>query len=588
MYLKNIAIKNIGPINELSVEMPFNENGNPQPIIFVGENGTGKTILQSQIVDGLYEIGSEIFHDIAKSNGLRRDYYKISGRPNLQAGKNEGFSALIFVDNKDGKIEYFDKIGKIKKEDITALLPDFKLSPSDEKDNQKTITSINETSKNNLQDEWMTGAHFYQPAYRYEEPFWKNDSFLDNSRFKDQKRFSGKLDKEIEVISATKENKSYLMDLVLDLASTQNETDTVIWANINNILKKIKKKEDIRFGIGPRGNVYRISIVETTKDGKVKSLLLPSIDNLSLGEAVLLNLFITIVRHGDKPPKLTHEIKGLVLIDEIDVHLHTDLQFSVLPELIKLFPKVQFIITTHSPLFLLGMEKTFGDDGFEIRNLPNGEIITAERFSEFGKAYKVLKDTEQFERELQNKIIENQKTKVYVEGPTDVKYIKKAFEFYDKQSILKKVDIEIIGEETDEGTRYSNNDALKNAGIFLKLNQDIIFQTIILLHDPEVAINEKSFEEKLFIRKMPSFNDNPLQKGIENLFSKDFIDAVHEENEECFQFQTVGKEVKNFAIVNGKKQIVCEWICQNGSKDDFVNFYKIIEIIENIIDGKNQ
>lgn len=55
MYLKNIVIKNIGPIEDLSVELPFHESGNPKPIIFVGENGSGKTILQSQIIDAFYE-----------------------------------------------------------------------------------------------------------------------------------------------------------------------------------------------------------------------------------------------------------------------------------------------------------------------------------------------------------------------------------------------------------------------------------------------------------------------------------------------------------------------------------------------------
>jgi hypothetical protein len=40
MYLKNLVMKNIGPIEELSIELPFDANGNPKPIIFVGENGT--------------------------------------------------------------------------------------------------------------------------------------------------------------------------------------------------------------------------------------------------------------------------------------------------------------------------------------------------------------------------------------------------------------------------------------------------------------------------------------------------------------------------------------------------------------------
>lgn len=43
------------------------------------------------------------------------------------------------------------------------------------------------------------------------------------------------------------------------------------------------------------------------------------------------------------------ETPGLVLIDEVDMHLHPDWQQTVLTSLQAAFPKVQFIVTTHSP-----------------------------------------------------------------------------------------------------------------------------------------------------------------------------------------------------------------------------------------------
>lgn len=99
------------------------------------------------------------------------------------------------------------------------------------------------------------------------------------------------------------------MDLVLDFSNNpKNIIDQVTWLNINTILRKIKKRDGIRFGIGPRGS-YRVSIVEQNEDGSAKQQLLPSIDNLSLGESILLNLFINIIRHGDNPPKTTTQIQ---------------------------------------------------------------------------------------------------------------------------------------------------------------------------------------------------------------------------------------------------------------------------------------
>ena len=125
MYLKNIVIKNIGPIEELFVELPFKENGDPKPVIFVGENGSGKTILQSQIIDVFHEMGSSLFEDIGVQAGLVRKYYKISGGGNLQVGKNYGFSLLKFSDNENQYLEYFDKIGEVKKENFTNYITDF-------------------------------------------------------------------------------------------------------------------------------------------------------------------------------------------------------------------------------------------------------------------------------------------------------------------------------------------------------------------------------------------------------------------------------------------------------------------------------
>lgn len=44
------------------------------------------------------------------------------------------------------------------------------------------------------------------------------------------------------------------------------------------------------------------------------------------------------------------ENHGIVLIDEIDLHLHPQWQMTILPKLSKALPNIQFIVTTHSPL----------------------------------------------------------------------------------------------------------------------------------------------------------------------------------------------------------------------------------------------
>lgn len=47
-----------------------------------------------------------------------------------------------------------------------------------------------------------------------------------------------------------------------------------------------------------------------------------------------------------------HELAGIALIDEIDLYLHPSWQVQLIPILREIFPKVQFIVTTHSPLVI--------------------------------------------------------------------------------------------------------------------------------------------------------------------------------------------------------------------------------------------
>jgi predicted ATP-binding protein involved in virulence len=53
---------------------------------------------------------------------------------------------------------------------------------------------------------------------------------------------------------------------------------------------------------------------------------------------------------------LSKDIGGIVIIDEFDAHLHPKYQYELPSLLSKVFPNVQFIVSTHSPIPLLGVE----------------------------------------------------------------------------------------------------------------------------------------------------------------------------------------------------------------------------------------
>ncbi|WNG43531.1 ATP-binding protein [Archangium minus] len=51
------------------------------------------------------------------------------------------------------------------------------------------------------------------------------------------------------------------------------------------------------------------------------------------------------------------EMEGLILVDEIDLHLHPKWQLGLIPTLKRVFPKLQFVVTTHSPMILPGLSR---------------------------------------------------------------------------------------------------------------------------------------------------------------------------------------------------------------------------------------
>ena len=59
MYIKKLIYENVGPIEQVAITPSFTPEGNPKPIILVGENGTGKSTILSNIVDSFYEMARQ-------------------------------------------------------------------------------------------------------------------------------------------------------------------------------------------------------------------------------------------------------------------------------------------------------------------------------------------------------------------------------------------------------------------------------------------------------------------------------------------------------------------------------------------------
>lgn len=94
-------------------------------------------------------------------------------------------------------------------------------------------------------------------------------------------------------------------------------------------------------------------------------------NSLSSGYAAVLDIIndLIIRMEANSRLRLYFDIEGIVLIDEIETHLHLELQKEILPILTELFPKLQFIITTHSPFVLSSL------DSAVIYDLENKKLV---------------------------------------------------------------------------------------------------------------------------------------------------------------------------------------------------------------------
>lgn len=81
------------------------------------------------------------------------------------------------------------------------------------------------------------------------------------------------------------------------------------------------------------------------------------LDELSDGYSAIIGIVADLILRMDRNWLLKgelseYDVEGVVLIDELETHLHVELQRKILPFLTEFFPRIQFIVTTHSAYIL--------------------------------------------------------------------------------------------------------------------------------------------------------------------------------------------------------------------------------------------
>lgn len=316
-YIKNIHINKLFHLNDFDI--PISRQEFPH-LIITGKNGSGKTVLLNAISDFLNIIKNDKSADFLgyqKQLDIWNSQLKnaIDERGRMQAQQQiEHISNRI--QNLYGKIDLqSDLLGSI-------------------------------IEKYNRGEFVIT---FYQADRKIKMSVPKNPTKPVYNKKGDVKD------------TATSQFLNFLSDLKIQEALARNEKQTEDADEINGwfedfegVMRQIFQDDNLSLEFNYRDYSFKIC----TEGKKFK------FTEVSDGFAAVLDIVADLIlkMQGDNSLTRSYQKEGIVLIDEIETHLHLALQKVIMPLLTKVFPNIQFIITTHSPFVLSSMPNAVAYD----------------------------------------------------------------------------------------------------------------------------------------------------------------------------------------------------------------------------------
>ena len=341
LFIKKISIKKLRHLRDIEINISETER---KHLILTGKNGSGKTSLLLAIKDYVSKIESNNYNII---NILKNQ---------IENYKNQIQSYNQILKRHSENQEQF--VSSIKGWELNIL----ELKKHIEAEESKVVLEISDIDS--LFNRYSDGSFIFSYFEAKRGTHLSTPTGVTKINLKEKYVIGENPGTNfIQHIVNLKADRSFARDDKNQ--SVVNEIDT--WfLKFENFLKDIFEDKDLVLEFD-REN-YNFNFIQS---GHEKT----DLNHLSDGYSAILNIITELMLRMEKKSARSYNLEGFVFIDELETHLHVQLQKKVLPFLTTFFPRVQFIITTHSPFIISSLENAVV---FDLENK-----ITLEDASEF-------------------------------------------------------------------------------------------------------------------------------------------------------------------------------------------------------------
>ncbi|MDJ1470255.1 AAA family ATPase [Xanthocytophaga flava] len=359
MRIDHIHIQNFRGIEELKMEL------HPQFNLLIGENGSGKTAILEALAVG---IGS---------------YFSGMAGVNSRHIRN---SDLRYFKTIEGSYEYTANTcvkiikGFVNNQIVSWYKERDGITGSNKMGNKSSIKAISENIDKALRDpKRSTTIDLSVLAYYSTARLWKEgrennkDEEKGNSIKNLPSRYRGYKD-ALEIKSTFTIILDWFKSKFRDKAVNE-DTSFQLECVKNVIVKNIPRAKNVKW-VFDKDKLQTLYIVFEDENEVPFNYLSDGYRNMLAIFADLAYRCVTLNPHFGKEANLKSE--GIILIDELDLHLHPAWQKNIVNQLKSTFPKIQFVATTHSPFII---QETNDGELFKLQNNKTVSISGANEYS---------------------------------------------------------------------------------------------------------------------------------------------------------------------------------------------------------------